>query len=195
MNFEEYLDYFTDILEHPEKHEAYQDEKYYTYTKLNHSRTQRWLSRYQPSAELSKMISQIRESQHWIVITEPWCGDAAHSVPQLYNIAKNNKNVDFEIQLRDSEPFLIDEYLTNGTKSIPKLIIRNEVGHDLFVWGPRPEPAVEIREKLIAEGAEFEEISQALQKWYNEDKGQSLEKDLIQFFNDSTSSEEETNNK
>lgn len=184
MSFEEYLSYFEDILENPDKHEKYQDENYYTYTKLNHSRTMRWLSRFETSEALKAVIDEIRESQHWIVITEPWCGDAAHSVPQLYNIVKDNKNIDFEIQLRDSEPFLIDEYLTNGTKSIPKLIIRNEVGHDLFIWGPRPKPAIEIREKLIQEEADVEQINQALQKWYNEDKGESLQKELLDFFNE-----------
>ncbi len=184
MSFEEYLSYFEDILENPDKHEKYQDENYYTYTKLNYSRTMRWLSRFEASEALKAVIDEIRESQHWIIITEPWCGDAAHSVPQLYNIVKDNKNIDFEIQLRDSEPFLIDEYLTNGTKSIPKLIIRNEVGHDLFIWGPRPKPAIEIRKKLIQEGADFEQINQALQKWYNVDKGESLQKELLGFFNE-----------
>lgn len=184
MSFEEYLSYFEDILENPDKHEKYQDENYYTYTKLNYSRTMRWLSRFEASEALKAVIDEIRESQHWIIITEPWCGDAAHSVPQLYNIVKDNKNIDFEIQLRDSEPFLIDEYLTNGTKSIPKLIIRNEVGHDLFIWGPRPKPAIEIREKLIQEEADFEQINQALQKWYNVDKGESLQKELLGFFNE-----------
>ena len=40
--------------------------------------------------------------------------------------------------MRDNDNSEIESYLTNGSKSIPKLIIRDNDGKDLFVWGPRP---------------------------------------------------------
>lgn len=180
MDFDEYLSYFEDILSNPDKHEVYKQEEYLEYAKLNFSRTKRWLSRFEPSEEMRKLINSIQEHQHWIVITEPWCGDAGHSLAQLYNIVKHNKNIDFEIQLRDSEPFLIEDYLTNGSKSIPKLIIRNDVGHDIFIWGPRPKPATELFERLKVEGVEFDKIKERLQLWYNNDKGASIQQELLE---------------
>jgi len=81
--------------------------------------------------------------------------------------------------LRDTEPYLIDEYLTNGGKSIPKLIIRNDVGHDKVVWGPRPAVLQAIFEQMKAEGKPFEEIKEFIQRWYNEDKGEAIQKELI----------------
>lgn len=139
----------------------------------------RWLKRFEPQDAMKSLIASITEPQHWIVITEPWCGDAAHSVPQLYQIVRNNANIDFEIHLRDSEPFLIEDYLTDGSKSIPKLIIRNDVGHDKVIWGPRPQPLQRIYMQMKDEERPFEEIKEALQKWYNEDKGEVLQRELL----------------
>ncbi|WP_093364225.1 thioredoxin family protein [Sphingobacterium wenxiniae] len=179
MTFQEYLDYFEQILASPQDYPAYQDPEYLNYAKLNWSRMNRWLKRFEPNEEMKSMISSITEPQHWIVITEPWCGDAAHSVAQLYQIVKNNPNIDFEIQLRDAEPFLIEDYLTNGGKSIPKLIIRNDVGHDKVIWGPRPQQLHDIFVQQKEEGKPFEEIKEAMQKWYNEDKGAEIQRELL----------------
>lgn len=179
MTFREYVDYFEQILASPEDYDPYGNEEYLNYTKLNWSRMNRWLKRFEPQDAMKSLIASITEPQHWIVITEPWCGDAAHSVPQLYQMVRNNPNIDFEIQLRDSEPFLIEDYLTDGSKSIPKLIIRNDVGHDKVIWGPRPEPLQRIYMQMKDEERPFEEIKEALQKWYNEDKGEILQRELL----------------
>lgn len=179
MNFDEYLRYFEDILENTEKHEVYQnDAEYLNYTKLNWSRMNRWLKRFEPSEDMKACIQRIKDDQHWIVITEPWCGDAAHSVAQIYKIVKDNPHIDLDIQLRDTEPFLIDEYLTNGGKSIPKLIIRNDVGHDKVVWGPRPAVLQVLFETMKAEGKAFADIKEDIQRWYNEDKGAAIQVEL-----------------
>ncbi|MFD1769455.1 thioredoxin family protein [Sphingobacterium suaedae] len=179
MTFQEYLDYFEQVLASPQDFDPYGDAEYFNYTKLNWSRMNRWLKRFEPNEAIKNLISSITEHQHWIVITEPWCGDAAHSVAQLYQIVKNNPNIDFEIHLRDSEPFLIEDYLTSGGKSIPKLIIRNDVGHDKVIWGPRPKALQTIFIQMKADNAPFEEIKEVLQKWYNEDKGQELQQELL----------------
>lgn len=179
MTFQEYLDYFEQILASPEAHEPYGDEGILNYTKLNWSRMNRWLKRFEPNHTMKSLIGSITEHQHWIVITEPWCGDAAHSVAQLYQIVKNNPNIDFDIQLRDADPFLIEDYLTNGTKSIPKLIIRNDVGHDKVIWGPRPKPLQEVFVQMKADNRPFDEVKEVIQKWYNVDKGEEMQRELL----------------
>lgn len=179
MKFEAYLKYFEQVLLDPANYPAYQNEEYYNYTKLNWSRTNRWLKKFEPSEEVQNFISSINIPQKWIIITEPWCGDAAHSVPQLYNIAKLNPLISIDVQLRDSEPFLIDNYLTNGGKSIPKLIIRDENDNDKAVWGPRPALLQEVFLNLKAEGKDMSEIKEVVQKWYNVDKGVEIQKDIV----------------
>ena len=179
MTFQEYLDYFEQILASPKDFDPYQDEDYLNFTKLNWARMNRWLKRFEPNDAVKNLISSITEPQHWILITEPWCGDAAHTAAQLYQIVRNNPNIDFDIELRDSAPFLIDDYLTDGSKSIPKLVIRNDVGHDKLIWGPRPAKLQELFVQLKSEGKGMEEIKEIVQKWYNDDKGQALQEELV----------------
>ncbi|MGJ1228527.1 thioredoxin family protein [Sphingobacterium siyangense] len=178
MTFENYLQQFEDILNHPENHPTYQDDEYYQYTKMNWTRMGRWLKRFEPTSTFEQFVESITEKQQWIIITEPWCGDAAHSVPMLAKMASKNPNITVDIQLRDSAPFLIDSYLTNGGKSIPILVIRNEQGQDLAVWGPRPQACQELFLNMKAQGADFSEIKEEIQKWYNADKGTEIQKEI-----------------
>jgi len=179
MTIKEYLTYFEDVLQHPEKHKTYQDADFYNYTKLNWSRMNRWLKRFEPAEDLKLKITNLNKPQRWIIITEPWCGDAAHSVPQLIKLAELNPKIEIDIQLRDSSPFLINDYLTDGGKSIPKLVVREENDVDRFVWGPRPDVLQQIFEEMKVTGVSFDEIKTAFQKWYNEDKGAELQKEIL----------------
>jgi len=179
MIFEEYLTYFESIVANPTDHLIYADPEYLSYTKLNWSRMNRWLKKFEANVDTQTVINAIQLPQQWILITEPWCGDAAHSVPQIYNMVKNNPYIQLEIQLRDSPPLLINDYLTNGGKSIPKLIIRNADKKDLGVWGPRPEKASLLFQAMKSDGKSFDEIKEALQRWYNEDKGQEIQRELV----------------
>ena len=178
MDFESYLSEFESILNAPSPIAPYDNPDYLDYTKLNWSRMNRWLKKGELSEQLVDTIKGIAQPQQWIVITEPWCGDAAHSVPFLYLAAQLNPLVSVDYELRDAAPFRINDYLTNGSKSIPKLIIRDGQGNDLAVWGPRPIECQKLFDQLKAEEADFEMQKTALQKWYNEDKGKSLQAEL-----------------
>ena len=73
-------------------------------------------------------------------------------------------------------------FLTDGNRSIPKLIVWDRENHSLIAtWGPRPSKATakvkEQKEKFGSLDAEFKE---ELQRWYNQDKGKNIERDLIQ---------------
>lgn len=178
MKFEEYLDYFESLLnsEHPEA--PYDDPEYFQYAKLNWSRTQRWLKKGVVLPDVAEKIKAISTPQQWIVITEPWCGDAAQCVPFFQLLAQLNPLITFNIELRDQPPFLIDNYLTNGSKSIPVLVMRDVQGKDMGVWGPRPQGAKELFYAMKAEDKPFEDIKEALQKWYNEDAGKQIQQEI-----------------
>jgi len=180
MQYQQYQQLFNDILNSENPPQPYNDEMYFNFTKLNQSRMRRWDKQLRLEQQLTDQLKHINTAQHWIIITEPWCGDAAHIVPFLVQMASYNKLITYDIQLRDSEPFLITSYLTDGTKSIPKLIVRDHAGQDIFTWGPRPEPARDMAASLKASGAEFETIKMALQNWYNNDKGASLSKEIAE---------------
>ena len=136
MTFEEYKSYFSDIIDKDQDKQVapYDNPMYYDYTKLNWSRMKRWLKTGKLSSEVLEAVKKINTPQNWIIITEPWCGDASHNVPFMEMIAKENPLISISYELRDSEPNRINEYLTNGGKSIPKLIIRDTEGVDLATW-------------------------------------------------------------
>lgn len=113
------------------------------------------------------------------MITEHWCGDAAHSLPFIYKMTELNDHIELKMVLRDTPPFMIDNYLTNGGKSIPKVVIRNADEEDLYTWGPRPKEAQELYQKLVENKADFETMKVELQKWYNADKGKSIQQEFI----------------
>ncbi|WP_374165586.1 thioredoxin family protein [Arcticibacter sp. MXS-1] len=178
MIFQEYLTYFKQIIEAPAPPAPYDNPDYSNYTLLNWTRLNRWLKTGILTESIGSTVAAIQSPQQWIVITEPWCGDAAHIVPFLEKIAALNPLIQVDYELRDAEPFRINQYLTNGTKSIPRLIIRNAQGEDLAVWGPRPAKCQEVYQKLTSEKADFETVKNELQKWYNKDKGVEIQREI-----------------
>lgn len=178
MTYTEYTAIFNEILTAETPNAPYDNPDYLNYTKLNESRQRRWDKRGELSEETIEAIKSIDKPQFWIIITEPWCGDASHNVPFLVKMAELNPLITYDIQLRDAEPFLIDNYLTNGGKAIPKMVARNNQGEDLYVWGPRPEQAQKLFLELKASNADFEQQKIALQEWYNENKGVDIQKEL-----------------
>ncbi|MDH4473310.1 MAG: thioredoxin family protein [Fluviicola sp.] len=183
MNFQTYLAYFEDILAQEKPAHPYDNPDYFNYAKLNWSRMNRWLKHGELTTEINRKVSNIEIPQQWLIITEPWCGDASHVIPFLQMIADLNPLITVEYELRDQEPFQINNYLTNGGKSIPKLIIRNQKGDDLATWGPRPADCQILYGKLSAEKADFETVKVALQKWYNENKGKDIQEEILQILN------------
>jgi len=178
MTFNEYLLHFTLVITSEKPAAPYDQPDYFNYAKLNWARMNRWVKQAMPSPEIKQTMKGIETPQHWIVITEPWCGDAAHVIPFINMIAALNPLISVDFQLRDSDPFLINQYLTNGGKSIPKLVIRNDQGKDLATWGPRPVKCQVLFDELKASQADFETLKTELQKWYNADKGHQIQEEL-----------------
>ena len=149
------------------------------FTKLNFSRSKRLDKTGVISDEQAKVFSEISEKQIWLVITEPWCGDAAQTLPYLRKMADCSENIELKLVLRDDHPELMDAFLTNGSRSIPKVIFLNEASEVLATWGPRSIPATKmVEEYKTKHGGLDAEFKKQLQIWYNTDKGQSVISDV-----------------
>lgn len=148
-------------------------DKYSEYLLLNRTRFNRIYKQFTPSAEFIEKAHQINQETRWIVITEPWCGDAAQNVPILLKLIETIPYAKVQIELRDQSE-VINKYLTNGGRSIPKIIVRDEKDQDFFTWGPRPAVAQTLYQTLKAEGIELTELHQKLHGWYAKDHGASL---------------------
>jgi len=151
------------------------------YTKLNDRRMNRWDKTFKISEADKEILSNFNGNISWLVITESWCGDAAHIVPVLNKIAEFI-NINFRVVLRDKNLELMDMFLTNGAQSIPKLImIDNVSGEVLSAYGSRPEEAtnmvIDYKEK---HGSLTPEFKEDLQLWYNKNKGQAIVSDITQ---------------
>ena len=116
----------------------------------------------------------------WLVITESWCGDAAFNVPMLAAIEKAlPEKVTLKFFLRDSNLHLIDANLTDGGRSIPKMVVLNDALEPLGHWGPRPAKLQGLMKAWKNEGLELKYILGKVKDWYNTDATQTLQNELI----------------
>ena len=152
------------------------------YTKLNDRRMRRWDKTIKIFKETQQKISEFNQKMTLLIITESWCGDAAHVIPALNKIAELNPNIDVKLVLRDENLELMDMFLTKGGRAIPKVImIDDETGAVLSTYGPRPSEASSYVNRFVAKnGSLTPEFKEDLQHWYNGDKGQNIIKDVIE---------------
>ncbi|NNK83623.1 MAG: thioredoxin family protein [Flavobacteriaceae bacterium] len=151
------------------------------YTKLNDRRMRRWDKTVKVTPEHEAIIKSYEKPTTWLVITESWCGDAAHVNPVISKVAELNSNIDLKFVLRDENPDLMDAFLTNGGRAIPKLImIDNASGEVSKTFGPRPSIATQMVVDYKTEyGMLTPEFKEDLQLWYNKNKGQNIIDDLV----------------
>lgn len=182
MTYEEYLDLLDEKILLNSSTGAEQNDMLSEFTKLNRVRMKRLDKTQQILPELHAAVARISAKQKWIVLTESWCGDAAQNIPVLQKLAQINANIDLRLVLRDDNDELMQKYLTNGGKSIPKLIaVSEDLKTELFTWGPRPANAqVEVL-KLLEENGGFNDfVKEGIQIWYNNDKGISMQNELLE---------------
>jgi len=113
------------------------------YLNYNWERQEHVHEAYEPSAELRSAVESIDDPQLWMVLTEPWCGDSAFLLPVIAEAAALSEDIRLRILLRDDNLDIMDQYLTDGSRSIPKLAAFSEDGGERFTWGPRPEGAAQ----------------------------------------------------
>ena len=147
--------------------------------KLNIHRMNRIDKSYEPGIDIRDEIDKITDHQLWMVITENWCGDSAQNLPYIAGIASLNKNIELKIILRDSNPDIMDNYLTSGTRSIPKLVAFDDEGNELFQWGARPKAAQELVSDLKAQGFDKKYFLEKLHSWYARNGGADIEKEIL----------------
>jgi len=159
------------------------DLKMQGYIRLNQSRSQRIAKTLQLQTALLARLEAIKDRMVWLVITEPWCGDSAQNLPLLAAaVAVNPDMLALKIVLRDDYPLLMNNFLTNGAKAIPKMIAFDALlQHELFMWGPRPMLAQELLTawKTDPAGKTWEDFEQELHTWYARDKTMATQTELI----------------
>lgn len=182
ISYSEYKTLVEKLVEEKSTTGTSKTESLINFTKLNERRMKRWDKTLKIPLSFEEKIKSFDSKTTWLVITESWCGDAAHLMPVMNKVAQMNKNINFQVVLRDENDILMDQFLTNGSRSIPKLIMLDNATHEvLSTYGPRPNVATKLVDDFKYEyGSLTPEFKQDLQVWYNKDKGQSTLDDLTE---------------
>lgn len=158
-----------------------QSEDLTNYSLLNDRRMKRLDKTVKLTETTQLEIAKVTQPQTWLVLTEGWCGDAAQNLPVIDKMASLNSNIELKLVLRDENLALMDLFLTNAGRSIPKLIILDKNLNVKNTWGPRPKVATKmVADYKAKHGALDADFKQDLQVWYNKDKGKSTQNDFVE---------------
>ncbi len=157
------------------------DLKIKEYININQRRMHRLEKTYIPSAEMLIQVKNLKHKTYWLILTEHWCGDASQTLPALNTIAELSEGkIEMKLVYRDQNDELMNAYLTNGTRAIPKLVQLDEHLNVTGIWGPRPTAAQKLVKELKSNPATAATYANELHLWYAKDKQQNLEKEIAQ---------------
>ncbi len=183
MTFAEYIKLIDDLLLEGKTTGENQSEAMFNYGKLNRQRMRRLEKTVVIGKSLREKTQSVGRKMIWLIITEGWCGDAAQNIPIIEKIAAESVNIETRYILRDENLELMDEYLTNNARSIPKLIALDaETLEEIGTWGPRPQAAMDYFYEMKAKGLEKPQMMENLQRWYLQDKEKSVQTEFENLF-------------
>ncbi|MBA0882662.1 thioredoxin family protein [Flavobacterium undicola] len=181
-SYSEYRKLVTDLLKEGKSTGDEQSEELTNYSSLNETRMNRLEKTMKISDENTNKLKSLNNEFIWLVISEGWCGDAAQLLPifEKMNQAAEGK-IDIRIVLRDDNLDLMNHFLTNKGRAIPKLIVINKkTSVALAHWGPRPKGAADLISNYRKEYKVFDEtIKTELQLWYLHDKGITTQQEIM----------------
>lgn len=179
-NYAEYRAKVSQLLTEGKSSGNEQSEDLLHYSQLNEVRMNRLDKTLAVPEEVKTTLANLNKKYIWLVLAEGWCGDAAQLLPIMHKMDEVATTIDLRIVFRDENDPLMQEFLTNGGRAIPKLIIVNADNHEvLAAWGPRPEGATRLIKEFKAKfGVVNEEAKTELQKWYLHDKGLSTMEEI-----------------
>jgi hypothetical protein len=117
-------------------------------------------------------------SRKLLVIAEDWCGDASNTVPVIAKLADAVPSLELRVIARDQNLDLMDQYLTNGSRSIPIVIVLNDEYEEVGHWGPRPS---QLQAWVMANRATTPkaELYPEVRKWYARDRGETTLREVL----------------
>lgn len=154
---------------------------YVQYYSLGLTRMERWNKTFKLSEEQKSLLKNITPDFQVLTISEGWCGDASQILP-IVELIFQELGVEHKIVFRDENPELMDEFLTEGARSIPIIIGVDKEGNEIFRFGPRPSYGMELLKKNKENPEEYSthQFHKDLQVFYNQDKGASIFNELLE---------------
>ncbi|SHG56300.1 thioredoxin family protein [Chryseobacterium vrystaatense] len=177
ISFEEYIRIGRERLENPSNQLETEYKQYY---ELGLQRMDRTLKKYVPDEEQLKGLATKNFDGKILIISEAWCGDASATVPALVTFFEGHNEV--RIFLRDNDKSLISQFMTNGTESIPKVIILDKDFNVKNSWGPRPKFGHELllKHKADPEAYPKDNFYNDLQLYYAKNRGKDAVQEILE---------------
>ena len=159
-----------------------QSEDLLIYTHLNEVRMNRLDKKMVISEDIIQKLVSFKKHYIWLVLSEGWCGDAAQILPIINKMAAFSNHIDLKIVFRDDNEALMNLFLTNGNKAIPKLIVLDTTAEKVLgSWGARPKGAADMIKSYKQQyGSTDETAKKELQLWYLHDKGISTQNEIVE---------------
>lgn len=171
ISFDEYFKRTEEVVNKNTEELTQEEEKMYDYYKLGVQRMGRMIKVYKKDEEQLKKLDEKKFKGKFLIISEGWCGDAGQTVPAVSLFFKGKNEV--RILYRDENPELMDSFLTNGTRSIPIVIILDENDEVVTHWGPRPAYGTELLKKHKENPEEYpkDKFYNDIQLYYAKNRG------------------------
>ena len=181
--YPDYRLHLTRLLEEGKTTGPNQSDRYLAIANLNQARMNRLDRRPKLTAETQAFLEYLDRELILLALTEGWCGDAAQILPVLHWMADASPHIHLYTLLRDEHPDLMDEFLTDGARSIPKIIVLDAATKAVLgSWGPRPAPAqqmvMDYKHALDPKPA-YEEFQKELHTWYVRDKTKTTQAEVV----------------
>jgi hypothetical protein len=156
------------------------------YTLLNETRMNRLDKKAVISEDNIQKLLALKQRYIWLVISEGWCGDSAQLIPIFNKMATLTPHIDLKIVFRDENEPLMQLFLTNGARAVPKLIVIDKGTQAVCgTWGPRPKGASDLVKSYKQQYGKIDETAKVeLQLWYLHDKGESAQNEIVQLMRD-----------
>ncbi|HEX8577607.1 MAG TPA: thioredoxin family protein [Flavobacterium sp.] len=179
--YTQYRKIIADLLLEKKSTGAIQSEDLTHYSSLNDIRMNRLDKTITITDENRQKLQALQKEYIWLVISEGWCGDAAQLLPIFNKMAQCSEKIQLSIVFRDENSELMNLFLTNGGRSIPKLIIIDKATMEVIAnFGPRPSVAgAMIKNYKQLMGVIDEKVKTDLQLWYLKDKGLSTQNEVL----------------
>lgn len=182
FSYSDYRKIISDLLIEGKSSGDNQSEDLTHYSSLNETRMHRLDKTITISDENVTKLQTLQNNYIWLVISEGWCGDAAQLVPIFNKMDAVSDKIEMKIVFRDENADLMNLFLTNGNKAIPKLIILDKKTLNVEAnWGPRPKGAIRLIENYKEKFGKIDENAKTeLQLWYLHDKGLSTQNEITE---------------
>ena len=127
---------------------------------------------------MAERINAVRRPRHLLVLVEDWCGDAVNVVPPVVRLAEQAERLDVRLLGRDANPDIMDAHLTNGSRSIPVVMVLDDQLAECGWWGPRPR---DLQRWVIDVGLAMPsaERYRHIRAWYARDRARTTLDEIV----------------